>query len=155
MDNGLENKGQPSRWRIYIFISTWMASRVNNDHGKEAKVLFGYAGVARFYKPKIIIWINFRGACNGRCWNILWPFGIFYVHLVYSVASWYMLWLFGVFILVLVCFAKKNLATLCCATNVGQFFNICRGLKISLRGENLPQSTSKQKYTKRYICVCT
>jgi hypothetical protein len=41
-------------------------------------------------------WVNFGGSCNGRCWYIddhfvhftviwyiLWPFGIFYVFLVY------------------------------------------------------------------------
>jgi hypothetical protein len=30
-------------------------------------------------------------------WNILWPFGLFYCHLVYCEAIWYILWLFGVF----------------------------------------------------------
>jgi hypothetical protein len=43
------------------------------------------------FKPKIPIWENFVGSCNGRCWHILWPFGIcilwtfgiFYGHLVY------------------------------------------------------------------------
>jgi hypothetical protein len=36
--------------------------------------------VARWhiFKPKILIWVNFGGSCNGRCWYILWPFGIFY-----------------------------------------------------------------------------
>jgi hypothetical protein len=35
--------------------------------------------VARWhvFKPKIQIWLNFGGACNGRFWYILWPFGIF------------------------------------------------------------------------------
>jgi hypothetical protein len=38
--------------------------------------------VARWYifKPKIPIWVNFLGACNGRGWYILWPFGLFYGH---------------------------------------------------------------------------
>jgi hypothetical protein len=41
--------------------------------------------VARWYifKPKIPIWVNFGGSCNGRCWYILWPFGLSYGHLVY------------------------------------------------------------------------
>jgi hypothetical protein len=26
---------------------------------------------------------------NGKCWYILWPFGIFYYHLVYYVVIWY------------------------------------------------------------------
>jgi hypothetical protein len=55
--------------------------------------------VARWhiFKPKIPIWVNFGGSRNGRCWYILWPIGLFYVHLVYSVSIWYMLWLFGIF----------------------------------------------------------
>jgi hypothetical protein len=43
------------------------------------------------FKPKIPIWLNFGRSCNGRCWSILWPFGIgilrpfgiFYGYLVY------------------------------------------------------------------------
>jgi hypothetical protein len=38
-------------------------------------------------------------------WYILWPFGIFYGHLVYFMAIWYIF-------PVLVYFRKKNLATL-------------------------------------------
>jgi hypothetical protein len=55
--------------------------------------------VARWhiFKPKIPIWVNFGGSRKGRCWYILWPIGLFYVHLVYSVSIWYMLWLFGIF----------------------------------------------------------
>jgi hypothetical protein len=34
-------------------------------------------------KPKIQIWVNFGGPCNGRCWYILWTFGLFYSHLTY------------------------------------------------------------------------
>jgi hypothetical protein len=50
-------------------------------------------GVARWhiFKPKIPIWVNFGGTCNGRClytyfmsiWSIFWPFGILCGHLVY------------------------------------------------------------------------
>jgi hypothetical protein len=41
--------------------------------------------VARWYvfEPKIPIWVNLAGSWNGKCWRILWSFGIFYVHLVY------------------------------------------------------------------------
>jgi hypothetical protein len=44
--------------------------------------------VARWFifKPKIQIWVNFRGSCNGRCWYILWSFGIFYGNTVYFMA---------------------------------------------------------------------
>jgi hypothetical protein len=55
--------------------------------------------VARWhiFKPKISFWVNFGGPCNGRCWYILWPFGIFYVllfgifggHMEYFMVIWY------------------------------------------------------------------
>jgi hypothetical protein len=37
-------------------------------------------------------------------WYILWPFGIFYDHLVYVMAFWYILWPFGIFYGLLVYF---------------------------------------------------
>jgi hypothetical protein len=47
-------------------------------------------------------------------WYILWPFGIFYGHLVYFMAIWY--WYhfpsLGIFFTPLVSCTKKNLATL-------------------------------------------
>jgi hypothetical protein len=48
--------------------------------------------VARWhsFKPKIQIWVNFGGPCNGTCWYILRPF-------VNFVAIWYILWPFGIF----------------------------------------------------------
>jgi hypothetical protein len=68
----------------------------------------------QIFKAKIPFWVNFGGSCNGKCWYILWPvglfyghmdyfraiwfillpFGLFYCHLVYFVAIWYILWLF-------------------------------------------------------------
>jgi hypothetical protein len=45
-----------------------------------------------FFKPKIPIWVNFGGSCNGKCWyirSILLPFGLFYGHLVYFPPFWY------------------------------------------------------------------
>jgi hypothetical protein len=47
--------------------------------------------VARWYifKPKFPIWVNFGRSCKGRCYYILWPFGLFYGHMVYFVAIWY------------------------------------------------------------------
>jgi hypothetical protein len=41
------------------------------------------------FKPKIPIWVNFIGSCNGSCWYILWAFGIFYCHLVFFIVIWY------------------------------------------------------------------
>jgi hypothetical protein len=65
------------------------------------------------FKPKITIWVNFGGSCNGRCWNILGPFGMFYVrpfslfcgHLVYFMVIWY------IFPVLVFC-TNENLATL-------------------------------------------
>jgi hypothetical protein len=48
------------------------------------------------------IWVILGGSCNGRCWYILWPFGLFYGHLVYI----------GTFFPVLVSCTKITLATL-------------------------------------------
>jgi hypothetical protein len=89
------------------------------------------------FKQKIPIGVNFGGSRNGRCWYILWPFGLFTV-------IWYILWQFGRFygylvdfFPVLVCFTKKNLATLvlysvrleCVST---QFFH--KGMKEGEKG---------------------
>jgi hypothetical protein len=43
--------------------------------------------VARWYvfRPKIAIRVNFGRSCSGRCWYILWTFGLFCGHLMYLV----------------------------------------------------------------------
>jgi hypothetical protein len=53
--------------------------------------------VARWYsfKRKITIWVNFGLPWNGKCWNILCPFGIFYNHLEYFITIWNILRSFG------------------------------------------------------------
>jgi hypothetical protein len=49
---------------------------------------------------------KFWGSCNGKCWYIIWPFGLHIVPLFdIFVAIWHIF-------LVLVCSIKKNLATL-------------------------------------------
>jgi hypothetical protein len=51
-------------------------------------------------------------------WYIVWPFGILFGHLVYCLAIWYIVWPFGNLVAiwyifpVVVNFVKKNLATL-------------------------------------------
>jgi hypothetical protein len=54
--------------------------------------------VARWFvfKPKMPIWVNFGGYCNGSCGSILWPFwsilrslGTVGGHLVYFMVIWY------------------------------------------------------------------
>jgi hypothetical protein len=65
------------------------------------------------FRPKIPLWVNLGASCNGKCWCILCPFGLFYGNSKY-------LWLFGIFCghlvhtfpPVLVSCTKKNLATL-------------------------------------------
>jgi hypothetical protein len=77
-------------------------------------LLFGFSRrVARWhiFEPKILIWVNFGGTCNGRCWYTSLPFRLFYSHLIYFVAIGYILLLFGIFS-ILVCCTKTNLATL-------------------------------------------
>jgi hypothetical protein len=71
------------------------------------------ARVARWYvfKPKISIWVNFGGPWNGKGWHTVWPFGIYYGHLVYFMAI-------GIFFPVLVNCVKNNLATLSVATKI-------------------------------------
>jgi hypothetical protein len=64
-----------------------------------------------FFKPEILIWVNFRWSCNGKCWFIFWPIGctyyiaiwcilrpfdIFYGHLVYFVVVWCIFPRFGI-----------------------------------------------------------
>jgi hypothetical protein len=41
-----------------------------------------------YFQTKILIWVNFGGTRDRSCWYILWPLGLFYVHLVYFTAIW-------------------------------------------------------------------
>jgi hypothetical protein len=52
--------------------------------------------VARWFvfKPKIPISEKFSVPQVGKCWYILWPFGIFCDHSVHIVLIWYILFLF-------------------------------------------------------------
>jgi hypothetical protein len=47
--------------------------------------------VARWFvfKPESQIWVNFGGLLNGKCWYILWPFGIIFGRLLLFVVIWY------------------------------------------------------------------
>jgi hypothetical protein len=55
--------------------------------------------VARWFvfKPKIPIWVNFGGPRNEKGGYNLWPFGIYYFHLVHFMVIWVILWPFGIF----------------------------------------------------------
>jgi hypothetical protein len=57
---------------------------------------FFYTRVARWFvfKPKIQIWVNYGGSCNGRRWYILWTLGPFFGLglLLYFMDIWYSSW---------------------------------------------------------------
>jgi hypothetical protein len=79
-------------------------------------VIIRQSRVARWFvfKPKIQIWANFGGSCNGRWWYILWTLGPFYLQ-SFVIFYGYLVVIrdyFGIFFPVLVCCTKKNLATL-------------------------------------------
>jgi hypothetical protein len=60
------------------------------DNGFDGKMIFFTSSivfqtrVARWYifKPKISMWVNFGGPWNVNSWYILWPFEIYYGHLM-------------------------------------------------------------------------
>jgi hypothetical protein len=64
------------------------------------------------FKPKIQIWGNFGGSCNGRCWYILWKLGPFYGLFLYFMDIAIVRGNLVYFFPVLVFCTKKNLATL-------------------------------------------
>jgi hypothetical protein len=77
----------PSRRAPSTPPTTWATSRYVGClfHRFESNnANLGGARVARWFifRPKIAIWVNFGGSCNGRCWYILWTFGLFYNHLI-------------------------------------------------------------------------
>jgi hypothetical protein len=82
-------------WRVlYVLLqsggdkSSWLTDKKR----QQKSIVHPRIRVARWYifKPKILIWIDFGGSGNGRCWYILSP-------LVYFTAIWYILWSFGIF----------------------------------------------------------
>jgi hypothetical protein len=72
------------------------------------------------FKPKIPIWVDIRGSCNGLCWSNSCPFGILCGHLVYFASIWYILWTFWYIFPILVCCTKENLAILLCGSSNNQ-----------------------------------
>jgi hypothetical protein len=83
----------PSQWSSTKTIINDLLGEVATPepHLLGNQVVEASTRVARWYifQPKIPIWVNFGGSCNGRCWSILWPFGLFYGHWVNFVAIWY------------------------------------------------------------------
>jgi hypothetical protein len=105
---------QPQEHKFWVRISPWCSLWFYGN--ALCKIFFAKItllcedgaknSVARWYnfKPKIPIWVNFGGSCNGRCWylycmdvwSIFWNFSdIFNVHLVYFVVIWYIFPRFG------------------------------------------------------------
>jgi hypothetical protein len=84
-------------WIVYIFWS--FENSILKRELKEMGQIFFAPGLpdGRYiFRPKIAIWVNFGGSCNGRCWYILCTFGVFYGHLIYFMTIWYILWSFGI-----------------------------------------------------------
>jgi hypothetical protein len=48
------------------------------------------------FQTKNKIWEKISGPQIGKCWYSLWPFGIYYGHLVYFVSIWYIFSSFGI-----------------------------------------------------------
>jgi hypothetical protein len=51
------------------------------------QVVLGRVARLHIFKPKIQIWVNFGGTCNGKYW--------YSFYLVYFTAICYILWFFG------------------------------------------------------------
>jgi hypothetical protein len=45
-----------------------------------------------FSNQKYKLWVNFGWPWSGKCWYILWPFGLFYGHLVYFMVYFGLFW---------------------------------------------------------------
>jgi hypothetical protein len=119
---------------------------------------------------KILIWVNFGGTCNRRCWYILFPFGLFYDHFVYFVVIWSILWsfglfcghlvylwLFGIFFPVLVWCEMKNLATLPCEQTAKPFLETrSRALRFECRkrGRKFFNCCRVFAHVPMYVCTC-
>jgi hypothetical protein len=144
--------------RSESIFSSLFASESNGTDENRAS-LPGLPDGIHICLPEIQIWVNFGGNCNGRCWHILrpfglfcghfvyfteicyflYPFGIFYIHLVFSISILYSC---GIFSPVLVYCTKKNLAILqptkCGAKNNSGLFGaiqVVRAYVIVLQGK--------------------
>jgi hypothetical protein len=101
--------------RLNIFkpkVLIWVFTRGTwKPYVRQVVNLGQMSGVVRWhiFKPKIPIWVYFWGPSNGKCWYIIWPFGILCGHLVYFIYD---------HLVYFSCFGmlhihnKKNLATL-------------------------------------------
>jgi hypothetical protein len=79
-----------------MFVSTFctVEKTCPSLHDSTRKLLGSFDAVIRVarwfsFVPKTPIWVYFGGTWNGKCWYILWPFGIFQmaIYLVYFMAA--------------------------------------------------------------------
>jgi hypothetical protein len=66
---------------LIVIIVIWRLSSVVVGGPIESRVARWF-----IFKPKLQIWVNFGGPWNGKYWHILWPFEIYYGHLVYYIS---------------------------------------------------------------------
>jgi hypothetical protein len=85
----LKNKGLFTR--TVVFVSLRVAWR-------RATAIYTRDARWFIFMPKIPIWVYFGGSWNGKCWYILWQFGIFYdLLLSLMVGNLVLLCSFGIF----------------------------------------------------------
>jgi hypothetical protein len=113
----LQGSNKTQLWKFYTLRFNWTKVKLSSTaeqmfRGKGAKQKMGEINwnfklltdspdrVARPYIfiPKVQIWMYFGGPWNGKCWQILWVFGIFKaIWYIIHKAIWYILWLFVIF----------------------------------------------------------
>jgi hypothetical protein len=122
---------------LYTFAGYWVSGflRVTDkprvrksSHSRRFPVLGARLPDGLFSNQKIPILVNFGGPWNGKCYNIVWPLGTFYGHLVQFMSFGYGLWSFGIFFTFWDVWTKKNLATLLGGNVALSFRPGCRGV---------------------------
>jgi hypothetical protein len=74
----------------FQFFKNWFGVFLTNSSGHPVRVARWFV-----FKPKLPTLVNFGGSWNRKSWYILWPFGLFFGHLVYFVVIWYISPRFG------------------------------------------------------------
>jgi hypothetical protein len=84
---------------VCIFLTKWFCREKCFSTKLELVRSGGWQGcqMVCFQTKKFQICVNFGGPLTGKCWYILWPFGIFYGHLLLFMAVWYSLCSFVTF----------------------------------------------------------
>jgi hypothetical protein len=86
----IPNNGIVSEWKVDENVCSYQcsAAMTGSPFLRAGLAERQASRVARWYilKPQIPLWVNFGGPWNGKCWYILWPFGIFHGRLVHFMA---------------------------------------------------------------------